>query len=201
VAVRAQERVTIQKEGWLPVAGKADLIVEVADWEEVTGTLEGRLAEAGTDDPWTAGQAQALRGLLDGWRRRCPEGLYPTVCEVKSLNSLAFKHHRRSQGLSNAYPHHRLQLYTYLYGLGIAEGHLLYVARDTGWMEEVVVRPTDELDRLWREDIETMTRYYGNDQRPPLEPRRVDGKENWRVSYSRYKDYLYQEGDDGAFSF
>jgi hypothetical protein len=49
--------------------------------------------------------------------------------------------------LSNAYPHHKLQLYTYLRGLGLDEGHLLYVARDTGWIEELVIRPTRELEQ------------------------------------------------------
>ena len=36
---------------------------------------------------------------------------------------------------------------------------------------------------------------------PNLEPREVDGKANWRVTYSRYKDFLYQEVQNGAFSF
>jgi len=139
--------------------------------------------------------------MLERWRQRCPEGLLPTVFEVKSLNSMAFKYHRSAEGLSNAYPHHRLQLYTYMYGLGLPEGHLVYVARDTGWIEEVIVLPTDELDQLWREDIATMTRYYRSERRPPLEPLKVEGKDNWRVRYSRYKDYLYQEGDDGTFNF
>ena len=88
--------------------------------------------------------------LLAIWQQRYPEGLPLTVFEVKSLNSYAFKYHRGQEGLSNAYPHHKLQLYTYLRGLGLTEGHLLYVARDTGWMEEVVVRVTDELEQAWQ---------------------------------------------------
>jgi hypothetical protein len=123
------------------------------------------------------------------------------VVEIKSLNSAAFKYHRGVDGFSNAYPHHRLQLYTYMRGLGLAEGHLVYIARDTGWIEEVIVRETAELQRAWQEDIETMSHYYLTDECPPLEPPLVDGKDNWRVTYSRYRDVLYQEVSHGAFAF
>jgi len=129
--------------------------------------------------------------------------LQRTVFEVKSLNSYAFKYHRGHQGLSNAYPHHKLQLYSYLRGLGLTEGHLLYVARDTGWMEEIVVRETDDLEQAWIRDVEVMSGYYLSDERPPLEPTEIDGKANWRVKYSRYRDYLYRrkEVPRGAFAF
>jgi hypothetical protein len=88
-------------------------------------------------------------------------------------------------------------------GLGLREGHLIYVARDTGWMEEVVVRETEELETAWSRDVEIMSYYFLSDERPPLEPAQVDGTDNWRVKYSRYKDYLYQaqEVPHGAFAF
>ena len=197
---RSQEKLRVEQEGCLPVSGRADLILEIDDWGDVFETVNERLSQC-DDRPWEHARWQALLNLLERWRQRSPEGLAPTVFEVKSLNSAAFRYHRGSDGLSNAYPHHRLQLYTYIHGLGLAEGHLLYVARDTGWMEEVVVRPNEELEAAWRKDVETMTGYYQSDQRPPLEPRKVNGKDNWRVSYSRYKDYLYKEDDHGSFSF
>ena len=148
----------------------------------------------------TPAQRQAMGWLLEAWRERCPDGLPATVFEIKSVNSMAFKYHRSNDGLSNAYPHHRLQLYTYLRALRLPEGHLLYVGRDTGWIEEVVVRETEELESAWLQDVRTMTHYYLSDERPPLEPRIVDGRENWRVRYSRYKDHLCQEVPNGAFS-
>jgi hypothetical protein len=199
VAYQAQERLVVQEGNCLPVVGKPDLVVEVRDWTEVAE----RLAEANDSDPYgTPAQRQALGWLLEAWRERCPQGLPPTVFEVKSINSMAFKYHHGKDGLSNAYPHHRLQLYTYLRGLGLPEGHLLYVGRDTGWIEEVVVRETEELEAAWLQDVRTMTYYYASDERPPLEPKTVEGRENWRVRYSRYRDHLYQaqEVPHGAFS-
>lgn len=197
LAFRAQEKLTVQQGDALPVVGRPDLILAVRDWQEALGAVEGDIA----DSPQRPAPRQALLELLGLWQTRCPEGLMPTVFEVKSLNSLAFKYHRGNGGLSNAYPHHRLQLYSYLHGLGMDEGHLLYIARDTGWIEEVVIRPNEELEAEWLRDIETISRYYREDERPPLEPREIDGKANWRVTYSRYKDYLYQEVQNGAFSF
>ena len=200
VAYRAQERLVIQEEGCLPVVGRPDLVVEIQDWESVMAMVESPESDR-DQDPWTTpAQRQALGWLLGAWRERCPQGLPRTVFEVKSLNSMAFRYHRKKDGLSHAYPHHRLQLYTYLRGLELPEGHLLYVARDTGWIEEVVVRWTDELEAAWLEDVRSISRYYQRDERPSLEPRIVDGKENWRIRYSRYKNYLYQEVQDGAFS-
>ena len=197
---RSQEKLRVEQEHCLPVVGRADLILEIADWRDLFKAVDERLSQC-RERPGECDRWQALQGLLELWNQRSPQGLLPTVFEIKSLNSAAFRYHRGSDGLSHAYPHHRLQLYTYMHGLGLQEGHLVYVARDTGWMEEVVVRPSEELQAAWQQDVETMTHYYESDQRPPLEPLVVNGKDNWRVSYSRYKDHLYKEGTNGSFSF
>jgi hypothetical protein len=199
VAHRTQERLTLQVEGCLPVVGRPDLVAYMEDWEALQTELSrGNGHDIG--DRHAEVERLALSQMLASWQARCPEGLAPTVFEVKSLNSYAFKHHRGAGGLANAYPHHKLQLYTYLRALDLSEGHLIYVARDTGWIEEVVIRPTDTLEGAWLDDVGRMSAYYTDDQRPPLEPRTLDGKANWRVTYSRYRDYLYKEGSPhGAF--
>ena len=200
IAFRAQERVEVLVEGCLPVAGRPDLIAAVADWRAVREYAEQELATHGAAD--TLPEREPLRRLLATWQARHPQGLPCTVFEVKSLNSYAFRHHRGGEGLANAYPHHQLQLYTYMRGLGLEEGHLLYVARDTGWIEEVVLHPSPELEQAWLEDVTQMSAFILEDRRPPLEPLKVNGKDNWRVRYSRYHDNLYQEVQDhGAFAF
>ena len=199
IAYKTQERLAIRPKDCLPVVGRPDIVLEVANWQEVMAAVDEQVSDQARQHEEL--QRQALKGLLAMWQERCPEGLLPTVFEVKSLNSAAFRYHRGQDGLSNAYPHHRLQLYTYMRSLELGEGHLVYVARDTGWIEEVVIRATEELEGAWLQDVETMSRYYLSDERPPLEPRKVGGKDNWRVNYSRYKDYLYQEVSGGPFSF
>jgi hypothetical protein len=203
VGCRSQEKVVVQHPDCLPVAGRPDLVAQVADWGSIATAFADYWEDSADHHVADGTQQRALNTLLIGWRQRYPEGLPTTVFEVKSLNSYAFKYHRGEEGLSNAYPHHRLQLYTYMRGLGLTEGHLVYVARDTGWMEEVVVRETEQLEKAWIQDVESMSYYYLNEKRPPLEPAQVDGKDNWRVTYSRYKDYLLstQEVPSGAFTF
>jgi hypothetical protein len=201
VSVCTEERLVLQERGYLPVVGKPDLVVQVPDWEKVLEKAHAQRAVTSTEHPDDVFPSPGLREILERWRARAPEGLAPMVVEIKSLNSMAFKYHRGVDGFANAYPHHRLQLYTYLRGLGLAEGHLVYIARDTGWVEEVIVRKNEELEEAWLEDVAAISRYYLGDECPPLEPKQVDGKDNWRVAYSRYRDYLYQEVPHGAFAF
>ena len=163
---RSQEKLSVEQEDCLPVVGQADLILEIDDWGDLFKAVDAHRAQC-EDRPGEHARWQALAKLLGLWNERSPQGLLPTVFEVKSLNSAAFRYHRGSDGLSNAYPHHRLQLYTYMRSLGLREGHLLYMARDTGWMEEVVIRPSEALDAAWLKDVETMTHFYESDQRPP----------------------------------
>jgi hypothetical protein len=202
VTLRSKEKVTVNEPGCLPVVGWPDLVVAVPDWDETLSAAGDHLS-GGRFDRSDQSKVQETSEALSRWQARAPEGLPTMVCEIKSLNSAAFKYHRGQDGLSNAYPHHRLQLYTYMRGLGLSEGHLLYVARDTGWIEEVIVREQDALVEAWLQDVEAMSHYFLADERPPLEPMEIDGKENWRIKYSRYKDYLVQteEVSSGAFAF
>ena len=200
IAFRAQERVEVLVEDCLPVVGRPDLIAAVADWQAVADYVEQELDGHDVHDGYP--ELAPVRRLLSSWQARYPQGLPCAVFEIKSLNSYAFRHHRGKEGVANAYPHHHLQLYTYMRGLGLEEGHLLYIARDTGWIEEVVLHPTPELEQAWLEDVTQMSAYIVEDRRPPLEPLTVNGKDNWRVRYSRYRDYLYQEAKDhGTFTF
>ena len=195
IAHTSQDRVEVKTEGCLPVVGKSDLFLEVDDWKKVVCQIDEMIAQLeGEEKPQRLiAKKEALKRIVAQWQERYPMGLRKTVFEVKSINSRAFTYNRRNGGLSNAYPHHRLQLYTYLKGLGIEEGHIIYVAKDTGWIEEVVIKANAKLEAEWQEDVQTMSRYYLEDIRPPLEPLMVEGKKNWRATYSRYYDMLYGE--------
>ena len=104
VAYKAQERVVVQVPNCLPVVGRPDLVVEIDDW----GRVMERMAETGPDTDrqrWhSPAQRQGMHRLLATWRERCPDGLPRTVFEVKSINSMAFRYHRKRGGLSNASP-------------------------------------------------------------------------------------------------
>lgn len=179
---------------YLPVVGKPDIVLEVKDWSKVTEKVKKRLDEA--EDERATNKLQALLALIEDWKTRYPKGLKRVVFEVKSVNSWAFKYNKRMGGLLNAYPHHKFQLYTYMKGLNLNEGHMIYVAKDTGFMEETVIKLGGEYEEVWKKEIQTISEHYNSDKRPKAEPLMVDGKKNWRVNYSPYKDYVYGKEED-----
>lgn len=196
VAYEGQDKIVVQTPGCLDVSGRPDFILEVDDWQKPIDTVQDQitaLIDKGAEER-EINKKKALLDIVAGWIDRYPEGLPKTVFEVKSLNSWAFKYNKDRGGLGNAYPHHKLQLYTYMKGLGLSEGHIIYIARDTGRMEEVIVLDNPQLEEDWHKDVETISRYYLNDTQPPREPLKDEkGKTNWRVNYSRYKNMLYPE--------
>jgi len=191
IAFDSQDKVEVKQEGCLPVVGRPDIYLEVKDWDKVIGSIDEVIAKLGDGEHKAKDKKTALKNLILSWKIKYPQGLPKTIFEVKSINSYAFKYHKGTQGLSNAYPHHKLQLYTYLKGLGLNEGHLVYIAKDTGWIEEVVIRKSSVLEKLWDDDVRKFSEYWQKNEVPPLEPFTDGDKINWRVSYSRYKDLLY----------
>ena len=196
IAHSAQEKITIQampEKDYLPVVGKPDLILEVKNWKDVLNNIDEAIEKLTDEDSRLKDKKTFLKGLVGNWQEKYPEGLRKTVFEIKSINSMAFRYHKNTGGLSNAYPHHKLQLYTYMNGLHLDEGHILYVAKDTGFIEEIVIQTSNQLDKEWRDDIKTITKYFKANQMPPLEPLEIGGKGNWRAKYSRYYDLLYKK--------
>ena len=104
LAYRRQEKVTLHRRDCLPVVGRPDLLLEVRDWEAVLAAVEEEVSEDPDDHPGGQAQGQALAQLLSTWKERCPQGLTPTVFEVKSLNSAAFKYHRGGSRASGERP-------------------------------------------------------------------------------------------------
>lgn len=118
-------------------------------------------------------------------------GMKTILYEIKSVNSMVFW--SRIDQLYNAYPHHRLQLYSYLKGTGIEEGRLLYISKDDMTVVETGVFLSDEkTEQLLREDIEYMTRCYKENLEPPREEDLVFDKAknkwrlNWHIQFSSY---------------
>lgn len=192
LAYESQEKLTIELPKCLPLVGKPDLVLEVKSWDKVIKKAEEAAALL-TDEEEEEKKKELVRRMRL-WQDRYPDGLPKTVVEIKSVNSWAFSYHQKSGGLGNAYPHHHLQLYTYLYGLNLEEGHLLYVARDTGFMEEVVILRNKRLEKQWREDILKISHYFKENIRPPREALYDEkGKINWRAKFSPYRDLVYPE--------
>ena len=132
--------------------------------------------------------------LLHYFAEKYPNGLNQVIAEVKSVNSNAFW--SKKDYLSEAYPWHILQLYTYLKALNIPEGKLLYISKDDlSLVEHSVLYPTNSLEDRWNEDVEKITVHYLENTEPKAEPNIVfnqrKGKAglwevNWMLARSPY---------------
>jgi len=168
----------------LKVLGYYDMLLGgFTDWNEA----RKRVKEYGFSEFI---EAVSLK-IIDYLEKEFPKGLDPLVCEIKSVNSNAFW--AKKDYIGEGYPHHRLQLFTYLKALNLPEGRLLYISKDDLSIQEgVVLRSSQALEEQWQEDVEKMTYYYRKDIVPPKEDDIVFNEEkkkwevNWRVARSPY---------------
>lgn len=189
-----QEKLRIKTQGALDVVGRPDIILQIDNWQEV----KDRVGELPNEDESGRDQRNKKAKLLsavDQWSRDYPTGIKKTVVEIKTISIFALQYMRKEGGVEGAYPHYILQLYTYMKALGLDEGRLLLIAKgmgkNQGDIQEVVIKATPELEAKWMDDVVNFSRYFNNKEEPPKEPMMVNGKTNWRVSYSAYKDLLY----------
>lgn len=127
--------------------------------------------------------------------KKYPDGMEETIYEVKTVNSLVFWRQFKS-GMDKAYPHHQLQLYTYMKALKASSGHLIYISKDDLMLAEVEVKADEELEHKWHQDVQTITSHYNNKQVPQREQDIVWNGEkkkfeaNWLLSRSLYFDKI-----------
>lgn len=137
---------------------------------------------------------QKAINLLNFFANEYPNGFEPIICENKSVHSNAFWGFQEGKGyLVNAYQHQELQLYTYLKALNMKEGKLLLISKDDLSLAEYIVKnPTEKLEKLWKEDIETISKYYLENIEPEREPDIVFDEtkkkwvSNWKIERSVY---------------
>lgn len=188
IAFTDNERVEYKTKDYLPVIAKPDLIVEVSDWNKVKNDLADKASKL-PEDKYKDRELEKLRNqykVIENFQTKYPAGLPKTIFEIKSTNSYAFKNIKRE----GAKLHHELQLLTYLKAYNLPEGHIIYVNKEFGDMNEFVIRADNErLNELWEIDIETMSFYIKNNIQPELEFYASD----WRYKYSKYYDLLYKE--------
>jgi len=188
IAFTDNERVEYQVKDYLPVIAKPDLIIEVNNWDKVKQDLTEK-AKALPDDKYKDRELEKLRNqykVIENFQTNYPAGLPKTIFEIKSTNSYAFKNIKKE----GAKLHHELQLLTYLKAYNLPEGHIIYVNKEFGDMNEFVIRADNErLNELWDIDIQTMSFYIKNNIQPELEFYASD----WRYKYSKYYDLLYKE--------
>lgn len=181
----------------LKVRGFADCIIGgLPDWDKAREQIKKE-----TLPEWLLDKAGKLVGVLE---KEYPDGIEPTVVEIKTINSRAFwgMKNRNPDGVFTGYDHHKLQLLTYLLGQEIKDGRLFYISKDDLMLEELAVKPTEELVKKWQEDVEEMSCYYLNQIEPDPEPAVVFNKQrnhyetNWKLARSPYLTYITGKDKD-----
>lgn len=160
ILVDSQGRVEIpESDKHLKVTGYLDYVAGgVSDWKEA----RDRVASEGFPE---AVEKIALN-LIDYFEEKYPKGLEEIVYEIKSVNSQVFW--AKKEYLEEAYPHHVMQLYTYLKGLNKPKGRILYISKDDMTLVEIpIVYPTPRLEKIWSDDVEQMTKYIRDGKEPP----------------------------------
>jgi len=133
--------------------------------------------------------------ILNGLAEKYPKGMpEPIIVEIKSINSNAFWN--KKDYIGAGYPHHRLQLLTYLKGLGLQKGILLYISKDDLSLEEgIIEQGMENLEEEWKRDVEDFSAYWIFDKKPDPEPELIfdekKGKNglwavNWKLGRSPY---------------
>ena len=122
------------------------------------------------------------------------ESLRKIILEAKSISSFMMD---RYEATGQANPNHRCQLFHYLKGKDMREGHVVYICRDDCRMLELGVFNPSQVETEYKQDLEQIT-YYIETQ---TEPRKEDEvlfdetifsfQKNWRIEYSGYLTKLY----------
>lgn len=190
------KKIRIEKDGCLPVVGRADLLFEVPNWDEVEQRIDDYVQKTELASDLQIRKKLQLREVVQHWRKKFPSGIPKSVYEIKSINSWALKYNKTDEALLNAYPHYLMQLTAYMLGHNLTEGGLIFIAKDAGknygFIREIPVYLSDKLVKMFWQDVEEFSDYFLNNKVPPKEPLVVNGKLNWRVRYSSYHDKIYK---------
>lgn len=137
------------------------------------------------------------RALIMAEQIRQKGGLKTLLYEVKTINSQAFWGNKNY--LDKPYPHHVLQLYSYLKsedlkGNKIDQGRVLYFSKDDAMLVEFpVFYPDPNLEQILTDDIAQMSHYILLKQEPP-KPESVVFNKNRKLKFIRNKQEIKLPG-------
>lgn len=185
ILIESQQQVNHSIDGLLPVHGRIDFI---AGGKPDFDRAEREVSALGLPDILNHATKQVIESL-----KALPEvELNKYILEIKSSSDIMFSKYERV----GANPHHRLQIFHYLKGMGIGEGHIVYVNKDNCMLLEFPVFSDDkDLMKAYTDDISAMTDIMKFDVMPAKEPLVVFDdfkfRTNWKVEYSNFLTMIY----------
>lgn len=187
--ISVQEKLHYQYPGLLQVTGKLDQFAGgKPDWDKAR-----RDVKLIGFPPIIENASLAIIHQLS--KRYGNDPLRTVVLEVKSLGSFVFN---RYEATKKADPRHIGQQFHYLKAKQLPEGHIVYVCRDDCRIVEIpLFNPSEEAERHYRGDIEQVSYFIQNKEKPPKEKEILFDdltfkfRTNWHVEYSGYLTLLY----------
>lgn len=119
-----------------------------------------------------------------------PDGLKKLVFEIKSVNSMVFW--AKKDYLRDAYPHHALQCLAEMKATGLDEGRILYISKDDLTTAEFPIYIDDpDLNKLYEEDVRTMTKCIRDNVAPPKPDSVIfDKDKKLRFQFNKKKEII-----------
>lgn len=191
----SQEALKTQIEGMVPVSGRLDFVAGGhPKYEEALAEVDALHL------PPLLGRTG--RAVVEYLAAKYPEGMEPTIIEVKSQSVFVFDAMERTGKASR---NHRLQLLHYMKAKGYASGKLVYICRDDLRLREVEIFADDGMEEEYRKEVAEVSRVYQSGEMVPLEASIVYDEDtekfskNWQVAYSSYLTKLYGFKDQAEF--
>jgi hypothetical protein len=186
ILITCQEKLRFQYPGLLETVGKLDhLAGGQPDWNKARHEVKaiGLPEFIETASLAIIDQLSATYG---------DDPIRTIVLEVKSLGSFVFD---RYESAKDADARHQGQTFHYLIAKPLPEGHIAYVCRDDCRIAEFPVLNPSDAEIPYKRDLETITHYIVNKERPAIELEvlfdRFRFSTNWKVEYSNYLTMLY----------
>lgn len=191
IPYKTQERVRVEYDGLLAITGKVDFVVGGSiNYQQALDRLEQEDIPDFIKTP--------VRAIIDDFSVKYPEGIPEKNIEVKSVSSYMFeKILKDNKPLS----HHLLQATIYKLSSNRTTD-ILYVSRDDcRLMQFNIDHVTNEVEKLIKQDLEQITKFYRDDIEPPKEELISFNNDtfslNWKIQYSPYLSMLYTYEVDG----
>lgn len=192
VLLDTQEWINYQYPGLLRVTGKMDFLAGgQPDWERARQEVQ----TIGLPDAINRASLAIVDNLSDTFG---DDTLKTIIIECKSVSSFMMD---RYEATGTANPNHRCQLFHYLKGKELSEGHVVYICKDDCRMLELGVFNPSPVEDEYKADLERMTAYIRNGEQPPKEQEIQFDKDaqrglggfsaNWKIEYSNYLTHLY----------
>lgn len=138
---------------------------------------------------------RATENIIKHFIEKYPNGLERIILEIKSCSNFMMERYERT-GKPDI--KHSLQSFHYLKAKNMPEAHVVYICKDDLRMAEFeIVHPNPVLEKLYRDDVEKITKYLKEGIEPPKEKEIyfdydvLKFSDNWKVAYSNYLTMLY----------